>query len=183
VLEIEIGGLASWQYDRVEVDGLTTLGGTLKVELVDIGIGVFEPQLGQSFGIIGAFGGAAGAFEELDLPELSPGLAWALTPGDATIFLSVVSASGNPADFNGDGSVDDADLSVWRGGFGSTAQPSKSTGDADGDGNVDGGDFLAWQKALGAGGSAVAAGVPEPSAGMLTGILLAVAATCRRLLG
>jgi hypothetical protein len=171
VLEIEIGGTAPGQYDQLGVDGLTTLGGTLKVELVDVGGGTYVPQLGDSFGFLAAFGGGGGEFDDFDLPELAPGLAWGISPGDVTIFLSVVSAPGNPGDFNGDGFVDGTDLAAWRGGFGSTDQPNNDAGDADGDGDVDGGDFLIWQRELGAGSGA--SSIPEPSSSAL-GLLASV---------
>jgi hypothetical protein len=53
--------------------------------------------------------------------------------------------AGTTADFNDSLTVDGADLTVWKGAFGNTAQ-----GDADGDGDSDGSDFLAWQQQLGA---------------------------------
>lgn len=67
-----------------------------------------------------------------------------------------------PADFNGSGVVDGADLASWKIGFGKTTGAVKADGDADLDGDVDGADFLTWQRQLGAGAPAVAA-VPEPA--------------------
>jgi hypothetical protein len=46
-----------------------------------------------------------------------------------------------PGDFDGNGSVNSADLSVWQGAYGVNA-----AADADGDGDSDGRDFLAWQR-------------------------------------
>ena len=76
-------------------------------------------------------------------------------------------------DFDTDGVVDAADLSLLRSGVGA-AKAVRRQGDADGDGDVDGGDFLAWQRSLGTNlaasprAVAAAAGVPEPgSAGLL----------------
>ncbi|HEX6963927.1 MAG TPA: dockerin type I domain-containing protein [Lacipirellula sp.] len=164
-LEIRIGGAGLGQYGRVEVDGLTTLGGTLKVELIDLGGGAYAPQLGDAFDIIAAFGGAAGAFESFDLPQLAPGLAWAISPKNASILLSVISTNGDAADFNRDGVVDGEDLVIWRQGLGAAGQTNNASGDADADGDVDGADLLAWQRNL----SPVVVGpahgvVPEPSA-------------------
>ena len=62
-------------------------------------------------------------------------------------------------DFNGDNSVDAADLASLKSGFGTTGSATRSQGDADGDRDVDGADFLTWQRQLGAGGSSL---VPEP---------------------
>ncbi len=69
-----------------------------------------------------------------------------------------------PGDFNLDGSVDDADLAIFKSGNGITSGAFVDDGDADMDGDVDGADFLLWQQNLGA-SSALAAvqSVPEPS--------------------
>ena len=76
-----------------------------------------------------------------------------------------------PGDFNGDGFVNEVDLSLWEGAFG-----VDNGGDADDDGDSDGADFLAWQRNF-TGGSGLAAStkaVPEPSS---VG-LLAIAMSC-----
>jgi hypothetical protein len=52
--------------------------------------------------------------------------------------------AGLAADFNNSGGVDGADLTAWRGAFGTTANA-----DADGDGDSDGNDFLSWQRQVG----------------------------------
>ena len=96
----------------------------------------------------------------------------------ATTFAEALSggASGNflPADFNEDGNVDGADLEDWKADF------STLTGaDADDDGDSDGADFLLWQHQVGQppppGVTAVTA-IPEPAAGVLAGVGLAVLA-------
>ncbi len=68
-------------------------------------------------------------------------------------------------DFDGDGDVDDDDLSQWEGDYGNNGDS-----DADGDGDSDGADFLAWQRNFGTGVPivAAAAAVPEPSYWHLT---------------
>jgi N-acetylglucosamine-6-sulfatase len=55
-----------------------------------------------------------------------------------------------PGDFNGDRTVDGADLAHWKSGYGTATGATTLQGDADDDGDVDGGDFLAWQRQLGA---------------------------------
>ncbi len=74
---------------------------------------------------------------------------------------SVISLDG---DFNNDGRVDGADLTVWKSNFGMTGADFED-GDSDGDGNVDGNDFLAWQRTVGLDHSppAALAIVPEPA--------------------
>jgi hypothetical protein len=77
-------------------------------------------------------------------------------------------------DLNGNGVTDAADLTIWRTGFGLSANASPATGDADGDGDVDGHDFLRWQHGLGAAPSFPA---PEPTALLLA--MQLVACACR----
>jgi len=93
----------------------------------------------------------------IDGPLFSP-QAIAVAPGAAPQFAS--------ADFNRDGLVNGADLTVWRAGFGRTTASTYMHGNADGDADVDGADFLLWQRQLGTTASATAA-VPEPSTACL----------------
>lgn len=72
------------------------------------------------------------------------------------------------ADFNNDGSVNAADLAVWRGALGVSGN---ANGDADNDNDSDGADFLIWQQQRGSGPMGLAS-VPEPSAGALLVIAL-----------
>ena len=70
-------------------------------------------------------------------------------------------------DFSGGGTVDGADLTIWKSGFGrgpGVAAGSHATGDANDDNRVDGSDFLVWQRELGRSIAAAAAttAVPEP---------------------
>jgi hypothetical protein len=53
-----------------------------------------------------------------------------------------------PSDFNADGFVDNADLTIWEASYGITSGAGQSQGDADDDGDVDGHDFLDWQRAF-----------------------------------
>jgi len=147
VLEIEIGGTQFGQFDRIEVDGIADFGGTLRVELLNLGGGTYQPQLGDSIPFLAAGGGAGGMFDALELPALAPGLAWQLNPGNVTVFLNVIAESPlDPADFNGNGTVDGADLAIWQAGLGLTGQTNNAAGDADSNGSVDGADFLVWQR-------------------------------------
>lgn len=73
-------------------------------------------------------------------------------------------------DYNGDGSVNAADLSILKANFGATALEvdSMAFGDANRDRVVDGADFLLWQRAFVAGGGTLS--VPEPGAATLLAI-------------
>jgi hypothetical protein len=108
------------------------------------------------------FGGTAGANR-----TWYDGLGYALV----TSLMSV------PGDFNGDGSVDAADLAQWRDDFGVNADS-----DADGDGDTDGADLLAWQRNLTPQPPATTANnaAPEPMAGALALPGTAMALTGRR---
>jgi pectate lyase len=168
VLEIELGGKLTGQFDRVNVDGVAHLGGTLRVKIIDLGGGAYVPQAGDAIPFLSS-AGTSGSFAVLDLPPLPSGLAWQIATGDVATFLAVVAAwNGNPADFTRDGVVNAADLTRWRGNLGMTGQVDNTQGDANGDGAVDGRDFLVWQRNLGATGPAVA--VPEPASFALVAV-------------
>jgi hypothetical protein len=78
IFEVEIGGLLQGtEYDWLDVGGTATLGGTLDVSLFDIGTGLFEPSLGDSFDILTA-DTIEGEFDILTLALLGDGLKWDL---------------------------------------------------------------------------------------------------------
>ncbi len=96
--------------------------------------------------------------------------------GSALLYLDTVSHNPDgpligPGDFNGDGTVDSADLAAWSEGFSTPTNATTAAGDGDRDGDVDGADFLVWQRNLGAttiaSSAAAAAAVPEPGAAVL----------------
>jgi len=84
-----------------------------------------------------------------------------------------------PGDFNGDGKVNSADLALWIGDFGETADS-----DANYDGYSDGVDFLVWQAAFGNGvppsSAAAEVPIPEPSAMTLSAAVACILAASRR---
>jgi hypothetical protein len=127
----------------------------------------------------GLFAGTlTGPFASTDfsLAPLSPGLSWNVSYADNKVTLSVTGTASFTADFNHDGKVNGADLTVWKGAFNTTA-----LGDANSDGVSDGADFLIWQRQVGSGGPAVGAAgaVPEPAAAWLLA-MGAAAWACRR---
>jgi hypothetical protein len=81
------------------------------------------------------------------------------------------------ADFDDDGDVDAADLTVWRRAVDATAD-----GDADADGDSDAQDFLVWQRQLGSGIGSPPFGqaVPEPTARSLLAIVLSASLAAGR---
>lgn len=131
------------------------------------GVSTFNPGASAALGN----GFIPGGTEDLSFFYAPPG--GALSPG---IVKYVTGGGGNPADFNGDGVVNAADLAKWRNDFGANAGS-----DADGDGDSDGNDFLIWQRNLGATGvSGNLAAVPEPSSLALTVLVGGVLVMKRR---
>ncbi len=76
------------------------------------------------------------------------------------------------ADFDGDGDVDNADLTNWQTGYGIASSAGHLDGDANSDRIVDGNDFLIWQQQFGNGVPplAVSQSVPEPTSLLLLSI-------------
>jgi uncharacterized lipoprotein YddW (UPF0748 family) len=131
-------------------------------------------------------GGADGDIDSGFFGTVSVDSIWFAGTGDATVYMDNVShnpdghlaAPPMPADFNGDGSVDAADLADWNDFYGKHAEAMPSEGDADGNGVVDGADFLAWQQQFGMtdapAADTSATAVPEPTAAWLAAALLVV---------
>jgi hypothetical protein len=140
-LEMELGGSGTGEYDRVEVAGQFTAGGTLAVSLVD----GFVSLPGAEFEVV-TFGSRSGDFTilnntgfagltfEKDWSSNSLTLRAAATPGDANLDglvtiadLGILAANWQQsdvtwlqADFTGDGAVTIADLGIlaanWQAG-------------------------------------------------------------------
>jgi len=89
----------------------------------------------------------------------------------------VLTAAAQAGDFNGDGFVNAADLTIWK----STAS-TNGFGDSDGDGDTDGSDFLVWQRQLGSSSPSTPTSnaVPEPSTLALLMAAVPLGIACRR---
>ena len=157
------------QHDQVAVTGSATLAGTLAVSL----IGGFTPLAGESFEIfIGST--PAGAFDTLQLPNLTGALTWDTSQLYTTGMISVA-GSGLPGDYSNNGVVDAADYVVWRANLGTNnVLPNDPIGGTIGDAQ-----FNQWRSNFGqsAGSGAIAsAAVPEPATPVL--LILATAGWC-----
>jgi MYXO-CTERM domain-containing protein len=178
-VEIEIGGLlAGTQYDVLAVTGNAILDGVLRLSLE----GGFVPQAGDSFAVLTA-PSITGAFTNLDLPALLPGLQWNTAYGANQVTVSIGGTIAyDPADFNQDGFVDQVDLAAWSEGFGIHGIGTRDDGDANGDGSVDGADFLIWQQQsrIEPFVSVSSLDVPEPGAWALAMLGVLAATSARR---
>jgi hypothetical protein len=112
-----------------------------------------------------------------------------LTPTEHAAVASYLSAKYFTApatslagDYDGSGTVNDLDLSVWKDQFGDPVGPAPNA-DGNGDGQIDGQDFLIWQRGLGSSSVVASAGsVPEPATAALAvcGLSLLVRRRTRR---
>ena len=152
VLKIDLGdGGAS---DKVDVLGSVVLN---NAEAEFSYEGVSTLQGGDSFDVLDA-AAFVGDFSMVSLPALDPGLMWNLNQLTVDGTLSVTISG----DYNGDGTVDIADYTVWRDSLGvSTA--INAGADGNGDGMVDAADYLVWTNNFGATLPASSAAIPEPS--------------------
>ena len=135
--------------------------------------GAVNLTTGQSLSIGNAFNETAGK-QDLSFQFI---LAGEQTARTGAVVYGAITAPSIPGDFDGNGLVNAADLTKWKGEFGVNAGS-----DANGDGKSDGADFLLWQRNFGAGSATVAAGaVPEPAtAALLAGGVAMVGLSVRR---
>jgi len=188
-LFIEIGGLAvGTQYDKVNVAGQLSLGGTLNVSLIN----GFKPSAGSSFDIMD-WGSLTGTFSTLQLPTLSGRIVWDSShlyeagPSGGTLSVAATYYTG---DINRDSIVDVADVSAMMSAladlskYQSTNSLSNSqlplVADLTGDNLVNNADLQGLINLLasggGSGGGSLSA-VPEPSGVVLAGMAALAAST------
>jgi hypothetical protein len=156
VLKMELAGaVPGGQFDRITVEQSLALAGTLEVSLT----AGFTPSAGQSFDLID-WGSLGGTFTSINLPALA-GLSWNTSQLYTNGVVSVT--AGLAGDYNGNGTVDAADYSVWRDGLGAIYTQA---------------DYDVWKSHFGqsaGGGSSQTAAVPAaPEPAALTLMLIAV---------
>ncbi|MEQ8211712.1 MAG: hypothetical protein RH917_18055 [Lacipirellulaceae bacterium] len=130
-LEIGIGGTAQGEFDTLRIARFAELAGELAIELVDLGGGIYEPQLGDQFVILETtISGTllSGVFDSVDAPTLDPGLDFRLFYNDTQVILSITEPLAS--DFDGNSTINASDLDQWQADYGMT----------------NGLDFLAWQR-------------------------------------
>ncbi|MBX3433667.1 MAG: hypothetical protein KF847_10135 [Pirellulales bacterium] len=147
-LDDQNAGGGDWRESNPTVNTLTELKPTSSTQMT--GGTNFGFNLGTPFKTVGA-----GGTQDLTFQYLFPG---DTEFRDGIVEYRAIS-SGLAADFNHDGTVNNADLTIWKGSFGVNA-----SGDANNDGASNGADFLVWQRQFGQSGAVPAIGaVPEPA--------------------
>ena len=145
--------------------------------MIDIGAGTFAPAAGDSFEFLTAGDGIEGQFSS-ELPLLASGLKWVEEFTSDSLTLNVAYIL--PADFDGNGIVDERDMVNWDANYGGV-DSTRTEGDANDDRLTDGRDFLEWQLQFGQSLPLAAsiASVPEPLAASLMLLALLCAAVGR----
>ncbi len=138
LMEFDLGGTASGQFDSLSAERNIYLEGTLAIDLVDLGMGVFAPEVGDMFNILTAGGHVIGTFDSVSLPE---GYDWSVNYLDDAVQLEVVGSGGNLAcDADGDGDCQLDDLDALYAAIGT----SESQFDLDSNGTVGDSDITRW---------------------------------------
>ena len=165
VLGMQLGAL---NFSRLQISGTATLGGMLDIS----GVSGYLPQLGDQFEIITA-STVAGAFV-LPVTDDISGFDFTVTYDSDRVILNTVGGFVFDADFDGNGIVDGGDFLTWQFNYGAVVPPG-TAGDANGDGVVNDDDYDVWEDQFGSAPAApVVAGVPEPAAGALALLALAL---------
>src|SRR5690606_7604102 len=94
---LELNLLNPGEYDRLVVEGVANLAGTLEVSLAE---GATMPQAGDTFDLLD-FASATGAFDTIMLPALLPGLTWNTSELTTTGAVSVAAALAGDFDMDG----------------------------------------------------------------------------------
>ena len=173
ILQIEIGGPAATQHDRVTVTGDAFLGGDLQLAL----LGGFLPSPASTFIIFDARG-ISGVFDNVANGQR-------LTTSDGNGSFLVHYGNGSPfnpdqivlssflaalpGDYNQDGTVNAADYTVWRNHLGQTFNLPNKNPLAQTPNLVDREDFTFWKSRYGqpTDSGSQASTVPEPSSMLL----------------
>ena len=178
-VEIELGGAAPGDYDRILVNGAASPGGTLDIYLIDLGGGLFQPDIGDTFDIID-WTAPSGEFDSVNPPALGPGLGWDTSDLYTTGEISVIGTLTLPGDTDEDWDVDIDDYNNFLAAFGGAGDGHT---DFNEDGLVDLEDLAIQRNNFGFGvlsspGAESGATTPEPASAAL--LLLGLGAVARR---
>lgn len=139
-LDIDLGGTTPiTEYDRLSVGGAATLGGELRINLVN----GFIPSAGQQFTVLTA-SNITGTFATISGPGTYSA---SYTPTSVIVTVVTPPCMG---DVNGDNQINLSDLTVLLSHFGLGSGATLADGDLDGDGDVDLSDLAALLGRFGA---------------------------------
>lgn len=127
-IELQLGGNAPNQFDRLTGSAIFRLDGTLAVTCVND----FIPMPGDEFAIL-SYGSRQGAFREISTPSLPYGRVWRVRTTNNALTLSVACFG----DVDGDHAVALTDLATLLAELGEVSDATLERGDLDGDGDVD----------------------------------------------
>ena len=148
--------------DMFIVGGDATLSGTLDIDLADgmstpSSVTVLRANSITNGGL--SLGGPDGGLFTIDTA--------ALANGQLTLVSGAGPGPGVAGDYNGDGTVNAADYTVWRDGASQSVSPGTGA-DGSGNGLVGPEDYEIWKTNFGtSGGGAGSAAVPEPTVGIM----------------
>lgn len=177
--------------DFVFIDGVGTLGGDLQLVLT----GNYVPTGDETFAIVSAnslTGELANVSNGQRLTTSNGSGSFIVNYGQSSPFnpnqivLSAFEAAFLPGDYDQDGIVGGADLTVWQENYSVSSGPGLAA-DGNDDGLVNGADFLVWQRHFGHSitpdASVLnAASIPEPTGFTLVVTALGLLGMCKRLL-
>lgn len=93
---VEIGGQLPDEFDRLLMGGEAMLAGSIEVDLIDAGSGLFLPEIGETFTVLTAFGGVSGTFATNPISSVAgQNFHWSViyTPQDVVLELIDITSS------------------------------------------------------------------------------------------
>lgn len=165
-----LGDAASEEFDRVDIEGMAYLDGTLAINAIPL---YGFPELGDTYQILTAQAGINGEFDVLGGAPPGPDLEWIVTYTPNSVVLEVI-APILTGDLNNDGELDFDDISLMSLALTDpvsyekvVGRPPKDNGDTDGDGDLDFDDIEGFVQLFLGPGSLGATSIPEPSTSVL----------------
>lgn len=174
VFGLEFTGDSLGSFDQLVVNGVVTLAGELRLNLLN----GYVPVAGTSFEVLSSTSELVGEFDTVVVPALGPYLAWDVSYAESSLLVSIIETDVIPGDYNRDGAVNLADYTIWRDNLGQTGVDLP--GDGDGNELVDEDDYQIWKSHFGAtigSETSISQTVPEPS-GLLVTLLAFPIAVC-----
>jgi len=159
-LAIQIGGIQPGvEHDVLNVLGDASLAGTLDVSLID----GFTPSGGNTFKVLTAAGELTDAGLTLGGSAAASFTMSVDTTNDWIMLMTA--GAGLVGDFNGNGTVDAADYTIFRDNLGGDS--AVLGGNGSGEATVVVADYDLWKQNFGSSGTGSSAAVPEPTAVLL----------------